>query len=680
MKICRGKDFAMHVPRKGLRTVALCSAVLVVLTLYILQLMRMQIVDGEWYKQLVNRGDTREQTVDAARGEILDRYGRPLAINATGYNIVLDKAFLPAEKQNRIILDLCRLLEQSQEEWIDNLPITEEAPFRFVEGYEDQVERLKKNIGVQPSATASDVLYWMTERYGLQEFTPQEQRIIAGIRYEMEQRGFNIEVRYTFAENISIATVSKVKEHSYVLEGVDVRESTTRQYVSGSVAPHIIGYTGPIYQEEYGALREKGYALNDTVGKAGIELQFEDTLRGKPGKRKITMNAEGDVIDAVTEVEPVPGNSIVLTLDSAMQEVALSAMERQIAYLNATAKEGEGKEADAGAVVAIDCKTGELLVCATYPSYDMLSFRTDYPSLLTETQPLFNRALQGTYAAGSCFKPGVAVAGLAEGIIDRDTTINCVHTYTRWQGYQPTCMGYHGNINVLDALRVSCNYFFYELGFLLDIGRINQYASQFGLGQPTGIELPESVGALSSPETKAQVTGEEWYPGDVVQSAIGQSYNRFTPLQLANYAATIANRGKRMQVHIVKSIESYNFDETVYEAVPTVAGVVDAPAEAFETVVEGMVRVPRSGSASRDFGSYFVDVAAKTGTPQTHEFPNSVFIAFAPAQDPELAVAVIIEEGWQGYTGAPVAKEIFDQYFYSKNQQSAVLPYNELLS
>lgn len=670
----------MHVPRKGLRTLALCSAVLAVFVLYMLQLMRMQIVDGEWYKQLVNRGDTREQTVDAARGEVLDRYGRPLAVNATGYNVVLDKAFLPAERQNQIILDLCRLLEESAESWIDNLPITKTAPFRFSEGYEDRVERLKKNIGVQPSATASDVLYWMTERYGLQDFTPQEQRTIAGIRYEMEQRGFNIEVRYTFAENISISTVSKVKEHSYTLEGVDVRESSTRQYVSGNIAPHIIGYTGPIYQEEYSALKEKGYALNDTVGKAGIELQFEDTLRGRPGRRKITMNAEGDVIDAVTEVEPVPGNSIVLTIDSAMQEVALSAMERQIAYLNATAKEGEGKEADAGAVVAIDCKTGELLVCATYPSYDMNTFRTDYASLLTETRPLFNRALQGTYAAGSCFKPGVAVAGLAEGLIDRDTTINCVHTYTRWQGYQPTCMGYHGNINVLDALRVSCNYFFYELGFLLDIGRINQYASQFGLGQPTGIELPEAAGALSSPETKAQVTGEEWYPGDVVQSAIGQSYNRFTPLQLANYAATIANRGKRMQVHIVKSIESYNFDETVYEAVPTVAGQVDAPAEAFETVVEGMVRVTRSGSASRDFGSYFVDVAAKTGTPQTHEFPNSVFIAFAPAEDPELAVAVVIEEGWQGYTGAPVAKEIFDQYFYSKNQQSAVLPYNELLS
>lgn len=668
----------MHLPRKGLRTLVLCGAVLAVFVLYALQLMRMQVVDGEWYKQLVNQGETREQTVDAARGEILDRYGRPLAVNATGYNIVLDKAFLPAERQNQIILDLCRLLEESGEGWIDNLPITKTAPFRFVQGYEDRVERLQKNIGVQPSATARDVLYWMAERYNLQDFTPAEQRTIAGIRYEMEQRGFNIEVRYTFAEDISISTVSKVKEHSYALEGVDVRESSTRQYVSGDIAPHIIGYTGPIYQEEYGELKEKGYALDDTVGKAGIELQFEDVLRGKAGKRKITMNAEGDVIDAVTEVEPIPGNSIVLTIDSAMQEVALSAMQRQIAYLNATAKEGEGKEADAGAVVAVDCKTGELLVCATYPSYDMQTFRSDYASLLTETRPLFNRALQGTYAAGSCFKPGVAVAGLAEGLIDRDTTINCVHTYTRWQGYQPTCMGYHGNINVLDAIRVSCNYFFYELGYLLDIGRINQYAAQFGLGQPTGIELPEATGALSSPEEKLAVTGEEWYPGDVVQSAIGQSYNRFTPLQLANYAATIANRGRRMQVHIVKSIESYNFDETIYTAEPTVMGQVDAPPEAFETVVEGMVRVTRSGTAFRDFGGYFVDVAAKTGTPQTHEFPNSVFIAFAPAEDPEIAVAVVIEDGWQGYTGAPVAKEIFDQYFYSENQQAAVLPYNTL--
>lgn len=666
---------------KLLRTVILVLLVVVVFVVYVLQLMQLQIVQGKQNKALAEQGTPIEQTVAAARGEILDRYGNPLAVNTTGYNVVLDKAFMPSGRQNEIILNLTKLLAESGEEWIDKLPITPSLPFRFKEGYDTQITQLKRYIDVQPSASVEDVLYWLVKRYKLEDFSAKDQRTIAGIRYEMERRGFSYKVRYTFAENISISTVAKIKERGYILEGVDVAESSMRQYVSGNIAPHIIGSIGPIYEEEREELKKKGYALDDIVGKSGVELRFEDTLRGKAGSRRITMNDSGDVIDVVNRVEPTPGNTVVLTIDSALQQTALSSLERQIKYLQQTALEGEGREADSGSVVVIENKTGAVLVAANYPSYDMETYRKDYASLLNDPRkPLLNRAFQGTYAAGSCYKPSVALAGLAEGLIKPESTIDCQHTYTRFEDYRPTCLGTHRAIDVRDALKVSCNIFFYELGWQLGIDRINQYSTQFGLGQPTGLELSESVGELSSPESKAKHDPvHEWTPGDVVQSAIGQLYNNFTPLQLANYAATIGNRGKRMNVHIVQSIESYTFDSTVSVTEPTVAQQVQAPPEAFETVIEGMVRASRIGTASRNFADYPINIASKTGTPQTWEYPNSTFIAFAPAEDPQITVAVVIEKGWHGYTGAPVAKDIFNQYFYSTDKQTAPKAYGELL-
>lgn len=680
----------MNLPGKRLRTALLVFVVLSVFMVYVLQLMQVQIVEGETYKARLEQGTPIEQTVEAARGEILDRYGNPLAINMTGYNVVLDKAFLPSDRQNQIIWDLTRLLQEAGEEWIDNLPITTTQPFQFLEDdpqgestyYARRVEQLKEHVGVAPYASVEDVFYVLVDRYGLEDFTPEQQRTIAGIRYEMERRGFNLQVPYTVAENISISTVSMIKERGFALQGVDVAESTIRQYVSGDTAPHIIGYIGPIYQEEYQQLKERdpSYQLNDLVGKSGIESQFESVLRGKDGLRTLMMNSSGDVIDIVEEVEPVPGNTVVLTLDSKLQQTALGALERQIKNLQETAPEGEGKEADSGAVVAIDCKTGEILVAATYPSYDMDTYRNNYSSLSSDPRlPLFNRALDGTYAPGSCFKPSVALAGLNEGLITPTTTITCGRVYTRFQDYHPTCLSAHGAITVMDALRYSCNIFFYELGWQLGIEKMDDYAAQLGLGQPTGIEIHEEIGELSSPETKEKYSNELWSDGDVVQSAIGQLYHRFTPLQLANYAATIANRGERMEAHIVKSIEGYNLDKTISVTEPKVAQKVDASEEAFESVIEGMVRASRIGTSSQWFGDYPLDVASKTGTPETHAYPNSTFIAFAPAEDPQIAVAVVIEKGWHGYTGAPVAKEIFNQYFFSDTQEAQVEGYEQLL-
>lgn len=653
---------------KGLRTILLLCLLLAVFGAFVLRLMRVQIVEGESYRALIEQGSTRKQIIEAARGEIVDRNGTPLSLNATGYNIVLDKAFLPTSRQNSVILELTRLLQNAGEVWIDNLPISRTQPFAFEEGEQEAaaIARLKKEINVQESAPVDDVLYWLAERYRLQEFTPNEQRTIAGVRYEMERRGFNIEVPYTFAENVSITTVAKVKERSFSLEGTDVLESPIRQYAGGDLMPHILGFTGPIYAEEYDALKDKGYKRNDTLGKAGIEKAFEDELRGSSGTRSITINAKGDVIDVVSEVDPVPGNTVVLTIDKRLQRTAADALEKQIINLQNTAPAGEGKEADSGAVVLMHCKTGEILAAVNYPSYDRETYRFAYQTLLDDPRkPLINRAVQGTYAAGSIYKPSVATAALATGVVAPESTINCTRVYTALgASYQPKCLSYHGPINVLDALRYSCNIFFYESGRRLGIDTINKFSAQYGLGQPTGIEIPETVGELSSPESKARHGGGQWYEADTVQSAIGQLYNSFSPLQMANYAATIGNRGKRMETHLVRSVESYTRSETIKKTQPVLADTVQADNAVFETVIEGMVRASRIGTAQRYFGNYPIDVASKTGTPETVELPNSTFIAFAPANDPEIAIAVLIEKGWHGYTGAPVAKEIFDAYFY----------------
>ena len=657
------------------RGVLLACAVGGVLGVFTLQLIKMQIVEAERYSAMADKGITREQTVKAARGEIVDRYGRPFVINESGFNVVLDRAFLPRGRENDIILRLTEMLAEAGEEWIDNLPITREAPYAFLEGRDGDVSRLKNFLEVNAYASAEDVTGWLIARYKLEEYSEEQQRTLMAIRYEMDRRGFSIVTPYTFSENVSVSTVMKLEENSFSLPGMDISESAIRRYVGGEAAPHLIGQIGPIYAEEYELLDKTEYAMDDVTGKSGIEKAFESELRGKNGKRQITLNSAGDVIEVKETVAPIPGNTIVLTLDRDLQLVAQQALEAEILYLNATAPEGEGKEACAGAAVAINNKTGEILACATWPGYDLQTYRQDYELLASdERNPLFNRALDGVYAAGSIYKPSVATAGLMEGLITPSTTYDCLGVYTYWDDYQPRCLGYHPGYNVSNALRVSCNIFFYDLGRRLGIETINEYSAMFGLAQPTGIELPESLGRLAGPEY-SEAHGQEWFPGNVAQAAIGQSDNGFTPLQMATYAATLANGGVRMKSHLVKSVNSYGMDQVIRETEPEVAVDMQLTEEAVSAVRTGMRwasgRDGMAGTSGFVFASYAIDVASKTGTPETHQFPNSTYICYAPSGDPEIAVAVVIEKGWHGYTGAPVAKAIFDQYFFHRQEVQA---------
>ena len=652
---------------------------------FLLRLAQVQIVSGADYLARQQRGSSRSQVIKAARGEIVDRQGRPLSYNQACYNIVFDRALAPEGSENETILKLINVLRGTGQVWIDNLPLTVSAQGAAFTESNDAVARLRKHLGTNSYTEADDVFYWLRQRYRLtdqpadpnaQWFTalsPDEQdwlgrlsandaRDIAGVRYEMERKGYSLSVRYIFAEDISLETAVLLRQMSNDLPGVEVVETARRGYIDGDLAPHIVGRVGAIFADELeGYLSQnKGYTREDLVGKEGIERAFESALRGTDGVRRIELDANYHVVDIQEEQAAVPGNTLVLTLDKDIQRAARDALIGEIQYLNETAPEGRGREADAGAVVAIDIKNSEVLAAVTYPSYDLETYSRDYAQNASDKlYPFLNRAFSGIYAPGSCFKPVVGIGGLIEDIVAPDSHVNCQRVYGFLPTYQPTCLGYHGPLTVTEALRVSCNIFFYDTGRQLGIARINEYAQALGLGVPTGIELTEAKGTQCDPNTI--------FPGDVLQAAIGQLDNGYTPVQLANYCATLARRGVRMDLSLVKSISSYyDWQDTISTHTPEVVSTLGVDPSVLDPIIEGMIQATHDvrGTAYSYLGDYPITVASKTGTPQTNEFPNSTFICFAPADDPQIAIAVVIEKGWHGFTGAPVARAVLDAFFF----------------
>lgn len=636
--------------------------VLIVAAIFLVRLMIMQIAEGESYRSYLTEGYSVTKTIEASRGDIVDRYGRSLAANRVRYDITFDKNNIVKDSENSVILELVSILEENGEEWIDNLPITKEEPFEY-SGSEAARTKLRKHLDLAEFASAEDVVFRLKEKYGLEEMNSEDFRKVAGVRYEMDRVGYNYVTPYTFAKDVSAVTINIISEHSYYFQGIEITENYERQYPNGDVAPHIIGITGIIYEEEYANLDKSVYGINDIIGKSGLELAFESVLKGKDGKMKVTYDAEGEIISEEIIEEAIPGATVVSTIDMDLQRVAYSALEKQILNLRNTAEAGKGKESEGGVVVVMEVGTGEILAAANYPSYNLSTYYKDYSELLaTDYNPLFNRAAEGTYAPGSTFKPVVATAALQLGNIKANTTVNCEHVYTYFTDYQPTCLGHHGKINVRHALGYSCNIFFYETGRVMGIDNIRQYAYYYGLGEPTGIEIKERTGQVSNPNWAAD-NGISWFKGDVLQASIGQGYSLFSPIQMANYVATIANRGVRVNAHFVKSINSHDFSEILYETPVEILSDMEMTDYTYETVLSGMLQSSQDSSGFV-WGDFDIKVASKTGTPQTTtKTVNSTFICYAPADDPKIAIAVVIEKGWQGYTAAPVAKEIMEYYF-----------------
>lgn len=670
-----------------IRAMFFVAATVAVTVLCSVDLMKIQIVDGEEYLLKAQSTSMASQIITSPRGEIVDAEGKEIVSNKVGFNVVIEKAFFPSDKQewNRIINTIAAIMKEDNVAWIDNLPISVTEPYEFLEDRESDIAKLRKNIVVQPYATADDCIWAMIDLYEIDSsYSMLEKRIIAGIRYEMYLRSFSLSNRYTLAEDIPMEMVVKLKEASYSLDGMDIIEEPIRYYNVSDVAPHLLGTIGAINAEEYAELKPKGYALNDTLGKSGVELTMESELRGTKGVRTLELLNGVVVTDMVTE-EAIPGNSVKLTIDIDYQRNVQQILENHILWLqNQTSYSAKGMDGNAGAIVVLDAKTGALLAAATSPTYDINDYISNYSSILNgENYPLINRATSGLYRPGSTFKTVTATAALNEGVITSSNTFYCNNIYTYWSDYQPKCTGWHGSINVITALEKSCNIFFYDVGRILGIDRIAEYASYYGLGEITGLETGENQGYIATPEF-FQSRKLDWQAGHVVQAAIGQSDTNVTPLQMAVQAMTIANKGKRLKPYVIDSVYSYNLTEQISHTEPEIVNTIpDKTGATFDTVIQGMKQAANFSAYSYPnektyYTSYVLtslpeQAAIKTGTPQmtSAEDTGSAFVGFYPADDPQIAFSGFIEHGEYSKL---MLKQIIEAY-YDKNYKAIVLEY-----
>ncbi len=672
----------MHVKITGTRRIVALCVLLAFFAFFIFDLVKIQIVDGPEYAAASNAVSERTAVIHSARGEIVDCNGQELVYNAQGYSLVFDYAYFPTDQaeRNAIISNLIDLFEKNSIEWTDNLPLVFDANgnITYKEDSENLIKEMKSEdmLNLNDYATAQNCFDALISRYKLEEFPLEKARKIASVCYEMKRLFFSIGYPYTFAAEVPESIISYVKENNATYPGVDVRVVPVREYLDGTLAPHVLGRIGALDADEYKKLKEEGYKITDLIGKSGIELAMEEYLKGTDGEETIYWDGEGNKTSAVT-VQPVHGNTVVLTIDAGLQKVAQDS-------LRDTLLANPGIVADAGAVVVLNCKTGAILASASYPTYDITQYSENVKALNENpAAPLWNRALLSTYATGSTMKPSVAIAALEEGLIDENYTVYCSGMYN-FLGQKFKCEQSHktAQVNVVNAIDESCNTFFYEVGKNLGIDKMNEYRTLFGLGSKTGCELGEASGVLDSPEYRASL-GQEWLPGFVVQSAIGQAGNLFTPIQLANYCAVIANGGTRYKTHFVKSVKSYDYSQTLVETKPEVLSQMALSDSTLEIVQRGMRAV---GARSSYFKGVPVEIAAKTGTSQeirnlgggSVKVNNGFLIAFAPYENPEIAVAVVGEGFRAGSKLSPVVAEICNYYFgqsdsMQKNQQENIL-------
>lgn len=664
--------------KKRSRTVIMIVLALSIILFYYYRLMQLQIVNGEYYDALAKRSYMSSSSITAARGEILDRYGRPIAVNSTGYSICFQRNFMDYGTENETIYGLIGMLSETGEKWNDTLPITQTSPFSFSEGEDKTIEYLKKKLRLNSYATVENCLDALYDKYDLNEteYTDEAKRLIAGVRYEMDLREFSASNDFVFADDVSVTTAAKIEELSFKYKGVAIKEELEREYVAPTSAPHVVGVVGAMSAAEYEEYKNIGYNMNDEVGKFGAEKAFESYLKGTDGERLIVQDQYGNITSESNTKEAIPGNSVVMTLDLKLQNKLQEIIENHAEWLKA--KNSYGKDVTAISIVVLDVSDGGVLAMAQTPSFDLSTYYEDYSKLVSDSaQPLFNRACSGLYRPGSTFKTVTALAGLSEGKINSTSTVTCKHVYDYYEDYRPSCLGTHGAINVVTALGVSCNVFFYDVGRRLGITKIVEYANLCGLGQKTGIEIDEAAGRVASPEV-SQSFGKSWYNGDVLQAAIGQSDTAVTPLQMANLAMTIANNGVRYETHILKEVKNFDLTNTVVEYEPKVAVKLNVDQSVFDAVKAGMINSANlSGSAYGLTGFRLVQAAIKTGTPQvTETVTNHCTIGFAPADDPQIAFAVM-QEG--GFYSPKIIRELL-QYYFTEETATSPESYGVLLN
>ncbi len=704
---------------KASRVVAFGLVIALLIALCVGTLYQLQILNGAAYYDASQNNNVTYPAVKAARGNILDRYGRVLVSNRECYNLVINTTRLfgdEVDDPNAVILEMVNIVEDSGAEFIDDLPITKSPPFEYTDMNDFQRTLLNAYFtrhGLAEDTTAVELMSYFRTRYDIDNtYSAEDMRKISAIRYALNVRYAINTSSYTFVEDASIDLISDIM--GAVGSVIEVESSYVREY-NTQYAAHLLGYIGAmtdVEQEQYMVGDNSGYNYDSMVGKDGVELAFESWLHGTDGKSRVTRNSEGTITSTVYEEDPVPGNHVYLTIDIQLQEAVERALENGIIALQLE-RDQENAEAIAngtpdevrediqgGAAVVVDVNSGNPLAIASYPTFDASQVYENYAEYLNaEYDPLYNRATMGAYAPGSTFKPLVALAALSENIINTETRIKCEGIFSKYadQGYAPECWIYtqeqltHGNDNVSEAIRDSCNYFFYTIADMMGIDILDEYAADFGLGESTGIEIGETIGNMANPDNHLNYDVDAWVYGDTVQAGIGQSDSLFTPLQLAEYCAAIANGGTRYSASVLKSVRSFDYTRQLYSGETKVMSTVDSADYNWAAVQYGMYLFTHdiNGSSSEAYYAFnnysyngeSIGVAAKSGTSQLGEdiTNNALFMCYAPYDDPEIAVAIVVERGRAGSALTNIAKDVLDAYFSLSNPSNSAESENTLL-
>ena len=649
----------------------------------IVQLFNLQIVNGKEYRETSNTRLSRETVVKAARGSIKDRTGNLLVTTKMGFNVDLYKTKIDTATLNKTILNTIRILESNKDKYINNLPI-KVNPFEFENQDEETQKKWKKENDINENATAEECFYSLKKEYKIEQEDISEAYKIMVVRYEIARNGYSSIRPVTIAKDVSRASAVKLGEQSIYFPGISATTEPLVSYPSGSLASHILGYVGNITQAELDG-REDTYGINDVIGKVGIQYVFEEYLRGQNGIKQLDMSVDGNITDEYITKEAVAGSDVILTIDANLQAVTEKALVNNIKKI-ASGGFSKTSEAKAGAAVVMNVKTGEILAMASYPDYEPELFVNGISQKKLDEynkgDNIFNRAISGVYAPGSTFKMITAIAGLETGAITPTEKINDVGVYKK--AHEPACWIWnsygmtHGWLNVTDAIIHSCNYFFYEVGYRVTIDNIAKYAKYYGLGQKTNVELPMEESGVVATRDKAKERGDEWQIGETLSAAIGQSYNSYTPIQMAKYISMLANGGKPIDVSIVKSVIDVNGNQISKEEITKFVNAklglekqekedLNIKKENLEAVLKGMkgVTSEEGGTAYSTFADFNIELGGKTGSAQTdvNGKVNGWFVGFAPYDEPEVAVVVLVENAGSGSYTAEVARDILQEYF-----------------
>ena len=691
--------------RRGrVRTISFVLIIAMIMGLFTLRLYKIQSSVDEITLQ---EADALEYltTVEAARGQILDRNGTVLVTNRASYNIVIiSYVWLNGPSPTQSLMDLIALCDEMGMELESHFPVTETKPYEYTlddygENWQNYFRRFLKNRSLDTDISAGALMRELRKAYRLPDEISDElfYRMVS-VRYELELRGIEGMPldNYVLAKDVNADQLSAIIELD--IPGVIVDTTTVREYKT-EYASHLLGYLGDMnwdeYSEVYGPM---GYAMNAKVGRDGVEKAFEEYLHGSDGQMKTVVTSDGEILDQYYTKVPQPGANVELSIDIDLQTVAATKLEEVILDLreNGVGASKGGQDALGGAVVVQDVKSGEILASVSYPSFSMDVFKDAdaYAELANDTTyyPLLDRVRQGQFSPGSIYKMISAIAAIDYAGIDRRFPVTDLGEYGKYsdQGYAPRCYIYtstghtHGTVNMMEALRDSCNYYFYEVGLMTSTNDIDYVAKQLGLGEPTGSELPEVTGRRANQEVKASVFAgtqqSEWVDGDRLQAVIGQSLNEFTPLQMVCYTSALANGGTRYEATYLRRVVSWDFQELLLESEPTVASTLDISEEAMTCITEGMVmaaheRIGYNGSVDGTASAYLYDypikIAAKTGTAQHgsgYTSDNASFVAFAPADDPQVAISIYIEQGSQGGKLGQIVRAVLDEYFSQESK------------